>query len=413
MINYSKFKLQNGLTVIHHLDESTKLCVLNVLYNVGSKHENPEKTGFAHLFEHLMFGGSANVTDFDGELQKAGGESNAFTSNDLTNYYLTLPANNIETGFWLESDRMLGLNLDQEKLDIQRSVVIEEYKERYLNQPYGDIWLKVLPLAYKVHPYSWPTIGKELSHIEGATIEDVKEFFGRFYCPNNAILAVSGNISFDDCKRLCEKWFADIPQRQFNPVTILKEPKQLAPRQETVYADVPLDAIVKAYHIPARTDGAFYSLDFISDLLGAGKSSRFFNELVKKQNLFSELDVYISGDVEEGLLVIEGRLTKCVNMLDAEKSILNELERFKLEGVSADELQKVKNKTETNIRFNNMTALSKAMKLSYCELLGNIELANTEAEDYLAVSAEDIALSATTLLIENNCSTLYYYSKQK
>ncbi|MES2380720.1 MAG: pitrilysin family protein [Bacteroidota bacterium] len=412
MINYNQFKLSNGLTVIHHFDDSTQLCVLNILYNVGSKHEDPNKTGFAHLFEHLMFGGSVNIEDFDEELQNAGGESNAFTSNDITNYYLTLPAHNIETGFWLESDRMLSLDFSQESLDIQRNVVIEEFKERYLNQPYGDVWLKILPLAYKVHPYAWPTIGKEIKHIEDANLEDVKAFFKNFYSPNNAVLVVAGNIDLTTCKNLAEKWFEPIPGQNLNMPNYQQEPKQTEARFETIHADVPLDMIVKAYHMPARKDQAYYAADMLTDILGNGKSSRFYTELVKKQNLFSELDAYISGDVEAGLLLIEGKPSKGVSMEIAEQAINVEIEKFISNGLLPNELEKIKNKTETNIEFNNMGALNRAMKLAYAWVLEDVDLVNNEAQMYLNVKDDDIIQVAKKIFNPNNCSTLYYLAKQ-
>ncbi len=412
MIKYNQFQLANGLHVIHHFDDSTQLCVLNMLYNVGSKHENPDKTGFAHLFEHLMFGGSINIEEFDTVLQDASGDSNAFTSNDITNYYLTLPANNIETGFWLESDRMLSLDFSQESLDIQRNVVIEEFKERYLNQPYGDVWLKILPLAYKVHPYRWPTIGKEISHIENATLDDVKTFFKNFYCPNNAVLVLAGNLDLETCKILVSKWFAPIPSQNFVKTAYGKEPKQTEARTDTVYADVPLDMIVKAYHMPSRTDENYFAADMLTDILGAGKSSRFYVELVKNKNLFSELDAYISGDVEAGLLMIEGKLSKGVSMENAENAILSILEDFKHNSVREIELTKIKNKSETNIRFNDMTVLNKAMKLAYAWVLGDVELVNTEADSYLKVTETEIKNIANQILVPTNCSTLYYLSKQ-
>lgn len=400
--------MANGLTVIHHFDDSTQLCVLNMLYNVGSKHENPNKTGFAHLFEHLMFGGSTNIEDFDTELQDAGGESNAFTSNDITNYYLTLPANNIETGFWIESDRMLSLDFSQESLDVQRNVVIEEFKERYLSEPYGDVWLKILPLAYKVHPYNWPTIGKEISHIENATLADVKAFFKNFYCPDNAVLVLTGNIDFNKCKQLVNKWFEPIKSQNYNKPNYQLEPIQTEARQETVYADVPANMIIKAYHMPARTDEKYYAADMLTDILGSGKSSRFYTELVKNKNLFSELDAYITGDVDAGLLLIEGKISDGVSVQEAENGILSLLEKFKQNGIVEDELTKIKNKSETNIRFNNMTVLNKAMKLAYAWVLGDVDLVNTEISLYLKVTKEDILNAANSIIIPSNCSTLYY-----
>lgn len=411
LIFFNKFTLENGLRVIHHEDPSSQLCVLNILYNVGSKDEDPQKTGFAHLFEHLMFGGSMNIPDFDTQLQKAGGESNAFTSNDITNYYLTLPANNIETGFWLESDRMLSLAFSQESLDIQRNVVIEEYKERYLNQPYGDIWLKLLPLAYQIHPYHWPTIGKDISHIEQANLDDVKSFFRSFYCPNNAILSIAGNISLEKGKALTQKWFSDIPSQIIARRPYPAEPKQTQARKETVVADVPLDAIVKAYHCCKRAHPDYYATDLLCDLLGSGRSSRLYNALVKGKKLFSELDCYLTGDIETGLFIIEGKLVKGVAIKEAEEGIIQELEALKSVPIVENELLKVKNKAETNIRFNDSGVLNKAMKMAYCELLGDIDLINNETGQYAKISSENIMRVAREVLNETNCSTLYYLAK--
>lgn len=412
MIPYTYFELPNGLRVIHHLDDTTQLCVLNLLYDVGSKHENPNQTGFAHLFEHLMFGGSVNIPEFDAPLQYAGGENNAFTSNDITNYYLTLPATNIETGFWLESDRMLSLAFSEQSLETQRHVVIEEYKERYLNPPYGDVWLKVLPLSYQKHPYRWPTIGKEISHIQDAKMEDVKAFFKNFYTPSNAILVVAGNISLERATELTEKWFGPIPATQTNKPKYEAEPVQTEPRSKTVFADVPANLIVKTYHTVARNHPSYYATDLVSDLLGSGKSARLLNQLVKEQKLFSELDCYLTGDIDPGLLVIEGKLSEGVSIEVGEQAIEALLADFCQNGVSETELSKVKNKTETNIRFNDIGVLNKAMKLAYCCLLGNVDLVNTESDFYQAVSSEQIASVASSLFNPNNCSTLYYLAKK-
>ncbi len=412
MIPYTFFELDNGLRVIHHQDDTTQLCVLNILYDVGSKHENPEQTGFAHLFEHLMFGGSVNIPEFDTPLQFAGGENNAFTSNDITNYYITLPATNIETGFWLESDRMLSLAFSEQSLETQRHVVIEEYKERYLNPPYGDVWLKVLPLSYKNHPYRWPTIGKEISHIADAKMPEVKAFFKNFYTPSNAILVIAGNISLERTKELTQKWFSPIPAATSIKPKYETEPLQTEPRSETVYADVPANLLVKTYHTVARRDPSYYATDLISDILGAGKSARLYTQLVKEQKLFSELDCYLTGDIDPGLLVIEGKISEGVSVEKAEKAIENLLSDFCKKGISDAELSKVKNKTETNIRFNDIGVLNKAMKLAYACLLGDINLVNEEAEKYQAVSVEEVQTAASTLFSKNNCSTLYYLSKQ-
>lgn len=412
MIEFNKFTLPNGLTVIHHQDVSTQLCALNILYKVGSRNEDSEKTGFAHLFEHLMFGGSENIPEFDSELQIAGGESNAFTSNDITNYYVTLPANNIETGFWLESDRMLGLNFSQKSLDVQKNVVIEEFKERYLNQPYGDVWLKILPLAYKSHPYSWSTIGKEISHIEEANLDQVKDFFKNYYTPENAILVVSGNIDLHRTKELCNKWFEPIPYRKTVFKDYKKEERQTSIRKENVFNDVPLDLIVMAFHMGGRMDSDYFASDLISDILGNGKSARLYNNLVKNNRLFSELDAYISGDADPGLFLIEGKLSKGISFEIAESAIWAELETIANELVSDIELTKVINKTETNVRFGDLSILNRAMKLAFAEFLGDIELVNSEMEKYLDVTSEMIRNIAKNMFSQTNCSILYYHAKK-
>jgi len=412
LIQYQKFKLDNGLTVIHHFDNATQLCALNILYKVGSRNEDPHKTGFAHLFEHLMFGGSENVKEFDTQLQAAGGESNAFTSNDITNYYVTLPANNIETGFWLDSDRMLSLDFNQKSLDVQKNVVIEEFKERYLNQPYGDIWLKILPLAYKIHPYNWSTIGKEISHIENANLDQVKAFFNNYYSPDNAILVIAGNISFEETMRLCKKWFEPIPNRNAIINAYKQEPVQKEARKEHVYNDVPLDLIVMAYHMGGRQDSDYYDCDLLSDILGAGKSARFFNKLVKEKRLFSELDTYITGDADPGLFLIEGKLMKGVSFETAEAAILEELEFIKNNPVNLNEFTKVQNKTETNVLFGDMSVLNRAMKLAFAEFLGDITLVDNEIAHYLSVTPESLMKVAKNMFQEQNCSTLYYHAKK-
>lgn len=408
MINYTFFELPNGLRVVHHEDVTTELCVVNILYDVGSKHEDENKTGFAHLFEHLMFGGSVNIPEFDTPLQLAGGENNAFTNHDITNYYITLPAPNIETAFWLESDRMLSLAFSPQSLEIQRSVVIEEYKERYLNQPYGDVWLKLLPLAYQQHPYKWPTIGKAISHIEQATMEDVKAFFHNFYNPANAILVVAGNIALPQTKELAEKWFGPIERKTVIKPKYVPEPIQKEARTETVYANVPADLLVKAYHTVARTHPDYYATDLLSDLLGAGKSARLYIELVKNQQLFSELDCYLTGDIEPGLLVIEGKLAEGVSVKTAEQAIETLLIHFCEMEVNETELVKVKNKSETSIRFNDIGVLNKAMKLAYACVMGDLELVNKETEYYQAVTSNDILRVAKSIFSPSNCSTLYY-----
>jgi len=411
MIHFKKQQLANGLRVIVHEDNSTPLAAVNILYNVGSRDESPNKTGFAHLFEHLMFGGSKNIEVFDVPLQMAGGENNAFTSTDITNYYETLPAQNLETAFWLESDRMNELDFSEHALDVQRKVVSEEFKEHYINQPYGDVWHKLRALAFTTHPYQWPTIGKKLEHIEQAHLNEVKDFFFKYYRPNNAILVVAGKVNSDEVFSLAEKYFGGIPAGTNGAKHLPHEPQQTEERKLTVNADVPLDAIYKAWHFPARTQKEFYAADLISDLLSGGKSGRLFQALVKERKLFSEINCYQTGSIDPGLLVLEGKLIRGVKMDTAEQAILEELGKLKSGNIDEHELNKVKNHVESQLIFSETELLNKAMNLAFAELLGDAELANKEIEKYLAVSAGEILLQASTILRAENCSTLYYYSK--
>jgi predicted Zn-dependent peptidase len=410
MIQFEKFVLPNGLRVIVHQDTSTPMAVLNVLYDVGAKDEDPEKTGFAHLFEHLMFGGSINIPSYDSPLQMAGGENNAYTTNDLTNYYIQLPAENLETAFWLESDRMLSLAFGEKSLDVQRKVVCEEFKEHYLNKPYGDVWHKMRELAYTTHPYRWMTIGKQLSHIENAKLDDVKNFFFKHYRPVNAIVVVAGNVSADKVKTLAEKWFGDIPSGEKYQRALPKEPTQREARKLEVKADVPLDALYKCWHIYPRLDQRYYIADLITEILGGGGSSRLFHVLVKEKKLFSHIDCYHSGSIDAGTLVIEGKLVKGVKMEDAEKAVEAELEKIKSEKVSAAELQKVKNKVESMMAFEDMSLMSRANSLALYELLGDASLMNTELEKYHCVTAEELLGESRIIFRPENSNTLYYFS---
>jgi zinc protease len=412
MIKFEKFQLSNGLKVIVHQDKSTPLACIDILYNVGARDEDPERTGFAHLFEHLMFGGSVNVPNYDEPLQMVGGENNAFTTNDITNYYLTLPAENLETGFWLESDRMLSLAFSDKSLEVQRSVVIEEFKQRYLNQPYGDVWLLLRPMAYKVHPYKWDTIGKEISHIENAEMDDVKNFFKKFYCPNNAIMVVAGNVDANEVKKMSEKWFGSIPKGPDNKRNLSPEPLQTEARSLAVERDVPVDAIYKAYHMCSRYDREYYAVDLMSDILSRGNSSRMHNSLIKEKKIFSDIHAYLMGDLDKGLFVISGKLIKGVSMDQADDAINLELEKVKNELVNADELTKVKNKTESSHEFGEVEVLNKATNLAVSELLGDAEMINHEVEKYLAVTAEQIKEQANIIFRKENCSTLYYKAKK-
>lgn len=411
MINFERFELSNGLKVIVHKDISTPIVAVNVLYNVGAKDEHPEHTGFAHLFEHLMFGGSKNIPKYDEPLQRVGGENNAFTNNDITNYYLSLPKQNIETAFWLESDRMLELAFSEKSLKVQRDVVCEEFRQVYLNQPYGDVWLLLRPLAYKVHPYLWTTIGKNIDHIQNATMDDVKAFFRKFYNPNNAILTVAGDVNTSEIEVLAKKWFGPISRGEDYKRNLPEEPIQTEPRELTVERDVPYHAIYKAYHMCARNDPEFHTTDIISDILSNGKSSRLHKELVKKQKLFSDINAYISGDIDKGLFIITGKLVEGVEMENAEKAIDFELEKLKNSKVEEFELNKTKNKIEATMVFSEMNVLDKAMNLAYYEVLGNAAEMNRQIERYNQVTQEKICKQAEIIFNKNNCSTLYYKAK--
>jgi zinc protease len=411
MIRFEKFALANGLRVIVHQDVSTPMAVMNIMYDVGARDEDPERTGFAHLFEHLMFGGSLNIPSYDEPLQRAGGENNAYTTNDLTNYYIQLPAENLETAFWLESDRMLSLAFSKKNLDVQRKVVSEEFKEHYLTKPYGDVWHRLRDLAYKKHPYRWMTIGKELSHIKNAQLDDVKSFFFKYYRPVNAIMVVAGNVTVEKVKILAEKWFGEIPSGEKYNRNLQREPEQAEERKLEVKANVPLDAFYKCWHMPARLDRRYHVTDLLTDILSGGGSSRLYQALVKEKQLFSNIECYHFGSTDPGLLAIEGKLVKGIKMEDAEKAVEKELEKTKNELVSETELQKVKNKTESMIAFEDMSVMSRANSLAYYELLGDAAWMNTELEKYSGVTTEDILQESRNIFRSNNSNTLYYLSQ--
>ena len=411
MIEYNRFVLDNGLRVLVHEDHTTPMAVVNIMYDVGARDENPEKTGFAHLFEHLMFGGSIHIPDYDEPLQRAGGENNAYTTNDLTNYYCQLPAENIETAFWLESDRMLSLAFGEKSLSVQRKVVCEEFKEHYINKPYGDVWHKMRELAYQVHPYRWMTIGKELSHVENANIDDVKSFFFKHYRPVNAILVVAGSVKTEHIKRLAEKWFGDIPMGEKYHRNLPEEPIQTQARRSDVYANVPVDAFIKTWHMESRLHKGYYATDLITEILGGGGSSRLYQALVKEKQLFSGLDVHHWGSTDKGLVAIEGRLVNGVALETAEKAVEEELEKIKTALVKEAELQKVKNKTESMIAFEDMSVMNRAISLATYELLGDAQLMNTELQRYRDVSVEDIQQYSSAIFREENSNTLFYHSK--
>lgn len=406
MIQYDKFILKNGLTVLFHKDTTTPMAVVNTLYDVGARDEDETKTGFAHLFEHLMFGGSVNIPEFDTPLQNAGGENNAFTSNDITNYYDIVPAQNLETALWLESDRMLSLAFTPKSLEVQRNVVIEEFKQRYLNQPYGDVWLQLRPLAYKTHPYRWATIGKEIKHIEDATMEDVKAFFKKFYTPSNAILCIAGNFESGEIRQLVEKWYGDIPAGEKYARILPKEPAQKEFREKTIEREVPVDAFYYAFKMPERKNPDYYVADVLSDALGRDKSSRLYKRLKKELELVTEISAYITGSLDEGLLLISGRLSNGVSFeqLDEELwKILDELQHNKIEG---EELKRLMIKIRTAKEFQEQGLLNRAMNLCIFELLGDANGINEEALIYSKITSKDLLRVSRNILKKTNCSLL-------
>ncbi|MBK9255493.1 MAG: insulinase family protein [Saprospiraceae bacterium] len=412
MIAFKKFVLDNGLKVIVHEDHSSPMVAFNIAYNVGSKDEDPEKTGFAHLFEHLMFGGSENIKDFDGPIQNAGGENNAFTNADLTNFYEVLPAENLEVAFWLESDRMKKLNFSKRVLNSQKKVVIEEFKETCLNEPYGDMWHHLSGLAYKVHPYMWPTIGKDMSHISNATLEDVESFFYNFYRPNNAVLVVTGNTTADEVLLLAEKWFGDIPSGNTFRTNYQAEPEQNEKRSLILHARVPNDAIYLAFHMEGRLHTDYFACDLLSDVLANGRSSRFYRKLFKEQQLFSTIDAFISGSTDPGLFIIEGKPMPGVSIEKSMEAIWIELELIRNEEIDAIELAKLKNSLESSLVFSEVSILNKAISLAYFEILGNADFINEEPERYQQLTAEDISNAARKIFRPSNMSELIYLAKK-
>lgn len=414
VIKFSKTVLDNGLRVIVHEEKGTPLVAFNVLYDVGSKDESPGRTGFAHLFEHLMFGGSANIPDFDTPVQNAGGENNAFTNSDVTNFYEVLPANNLEVAMWLESDRMNCLNFSQEVLDVQKRVVVEEFKETCLNEPYGDVWHHISELAYKVHPYQWPTIGKVPEHVEQATLDEVKEFFYRHYRPNNAIVVISGNVREAQVLPLVEKWFGDIPPGPLRKRQLPAEPPQTEMRSKVIdNAPVPMDSIYLAFRMCGRTDADYYTTDLLSDVLSNGASSRFYQRLLKDRQLFSAIDCYISGTIDPGLFIIEGKPAEGISLEEAEDAIWSELALVRNELVKEEELQKVKNKVESSLLFSEISVLNKAINLAFFELLGDADLINQEIDAYRQVQQKDILRVANDILRKENCCRLIYRTNEE
>ncbi len=411
MIPYRKTTLANGLTVIVNRDRSSRLAAVNMLYRVGARNENPARTGFAHLFEHLMFRGTKAVPNFDLPVQMASGDNNAFTNNDYTDFYITLPVDNIETALWLESDRIEGLDITPQKLETEKKVVIEEFRQRYLNQPYGDQMLLLRALAYKVHPYRWAAIGLTPDHIAEATLADVEAFYRAHYRPSNAILSMSADLEEERMLELAEKWFGALPDRSCTAVPVPQEPPQTAPRREVVVRDVPATAVTVAYRMGGRTSPDFFVADLVSDLLSGGDSSRLYVRLVKERKLLSSVNAYVTGDLDPGLFVFTGQLLPGVAPEQVEEAFRAEIDALRRTAASDYEMQKVKNKFEANTLFGELNVMNKAMNLGFYELLGDLDLVNCEVDRYRAVATDDIADFCSRVLLPERSSTLIYQAR--
>lgn len=413
MIEFEKYKLDNGLTVIAHQDKTTPIAAMNIIYKVGSRDESPRRTGFAHLFEHLMFGGSENIPKFDVPLEMAGGENNAFTNSDYTNYYLTIPKNNLETAFWLESDRMNKLIISNESLEVQKNVVIEEFKQNYLNQPYGDAYMMLKPLVYKKHPYRWITIGSKTDHIANASLQYVKGFYKKYYNPNNAILSVAGNIEPRRIESLANQWFGDIKPGGDIERSYATEPEQTEPRRKVVIRQVSQNAIYMAFPMSDRKSDDYYIYDLISDILSNGRSSRLYRRLVIDKSIFSDINAFISGDIDAGMFIIIGKLLDGIDLKIAEESILEQLNELVSGIIDEQELQKVKNKAEAHLSFTSSSILSKAMNLGYFEMLGDATFINMEMERYNSVNLDKVISCSGGLFNQNKQNTLIYRKATK
>lgn len=409
----NRHTLANGLRIVHHEDSTTQMVAVNVLYNVGARHEDSERTGYAHLLEHLMFEGSVNIPNYDTHVQLAGGENNAWTNNDLTNYYIALPCSNVETAFWLESDRMLGLALTEQSVEVQKGVVIEEFKQRHLNRPYGDVQHLIRDLAYKEHSYRWPTIGLCVEHIEQATLESVMDFYHRHYTPSNAILSVVGNITFDEVVRLAEKWFGPIAKGRIDSLPLPQEPPQQRMRRRSVQRPVPADMLIMAFHMGDRKSHEYHICDLITDLLSAGQSSRLIRHLVHDKRIFTTIDAYIQGSIDAGLLFIMGRLTEGTTLEQAELAVWNELDLLKHIPVNDEELNKARNRSESERTFNNINYLNRAVAMAQLTLIGQDQELSDELARYCSVTTKEIGKTARKLFLKKNCSVLYYKTSPK
>jgi zinc protease len=413
MVSFRKEILDNGLRVLVHEDKATPMVAVNVLYDVGSRDENPEKTGFAHLFEHLMFAGSKNAPDFDTPLQNAGGENNAYTTNDYTTFYEILPKDNLETALWLESDRMLALNISKKTFEVQRRVVLEEFKETCLNEPYGDFWHHLSKLMYDVHPYRWPTIGLVPEHIENAVLTDVRDFYERWYGPSNAVLSIAGNVDIDKALLLAKKWFGNIPMRTTPKRQLPIEPPQTQARYQEIKADVPATAIYLAFRTPARLDPDFYPVDLLSDILAQGHSSRLYRRLLKEQRLFSSIDAYLTANTDPGLFVVEGKPAEGVSVEKALEAIWGELRQLCTDFIAATELQKIQRRFESTVVFSELSVMNKAQHLGFYESLESANLLNDEVKLYMNVSQADMQRTAKQLFRPENSATLVYHPEKR
>lgn len=413
MLEYHKIQLDNGLRVIVHEDDSTPMIAFNILYLVGSRNESPEMTGMAHLFEHLMFSGSKHIKDIDTLVQNAGGENNAFTNNDHTNFHEVFPAQNLEVAFWIEADRMRDLQLTKTKLETQKKVVVEEFKETTINEPYGDFWHHISEMAFKKHPYRWPVIGLKPEHIEQVKLEDAVAFYQKHYAPNNAIISIAGNVKIDDVRTMVEKWFADIPAKANVENSFPSETTQNAALRKTVQGNVPIDSIYIAFRMCDRVHPDFYTIDLISDILSNSRSARFYQNLIKEKRLFSTIDAYVMGTIDEGLFIIEGKLSEGIMIEIAEKAIWQELEILKSDLVSEYELQKNKNQIESALIFSESGTLNKAINLCFYESIGKLDLINREMEEYERITPNDIKRVANWLFENEKSFTLWYLAEQE
>ncbi len=411
MIDIAQHTLANGLKIVHNRHTTSGMAVVNLLYKVGSKNENPEHTGLAHLCEHLMFGGTSAIPKFDSVLLEAGGENNAWTNTDITNYYDIIPVANIETALWAEADRMHNISLSDKSVEVQRNVVQEEFKQRCLNTPYGDVWHILRDMVYKEHPYRWPVIGKTLADIEEVSHSVIRDFYNTHYAPNNAILSVVGNIDSDKLFLMAEKWFSHLTPNIYEKKTLPVEPEQTTPRFKEVEKNVPHNLLIKAYRMCGRKQLDYAVCDLLSDILSTGRSSRMYRNIYAKGDLVASIDASITGDVEPGLFVIKAQLLPGVPYETIENAINTEIEKLKQELVPANELEKALNKFESNTLFSNIGNEERAANLAYFEMLGDAHLINHEVEQYRATTSDAIMCVARKLFDSNNCSTLYYRAK--